>query len=1060
MSSEEAEKESTNSNSDDETHVTGSMVESSRIKKLKKFDFITEDGRHIHLTEEEINRQKKLEEDAKAKATKQEEEVRKAELVDLLGPEVVNNYYNDKLQYDRYCDKMLNRRAESRITNCDVLTKKGPITLKVYREDGTSEVIPNFKDSDLQLGEWREVVKSCPNRTGKGWKTIYGQIQIRMDYLYTTKAELGINLDIPLSEQDHLDKLNDLANKNRKHADDIHDYFKANKRLKSSVQYEDHLPGTVLNEHVLEIFFRRHQGPRLDDHARTFSSLLLAEVDKRNLNPLKQMRTIKQLRHGTETEEGLCKELQFSLIDNSKLSVILKDQQWWNNINEVGVNTNVLKTNFLIDPVESPGHGPTGFFGKNWLSVYGLTCSTDRVNPGFKTLVNNEEHNKCGTTLVNDKNGNGPSVESNMKENGLDNLKDDSIKDNNEKNKMGLTNKDISRGNKILSNKYVVNNNSKHQDEHVAIMTDEELNEEPKQDSLMNRKEKCEISQSSSVGNEGDRLRKKRKACNEGIFEGNIDELIFNQGKSSGEKSEDKKKINRMSVTKAFEVARKTRVKGIGENKKGVLDVYKEYHDVDSMNNGIFHFRSSKEDGGDSISCNVNIEQVKEIKEMIVVSWARAEEEEKKNKRSRKGETKGGAADQGDIANLGHASLFLQRGGWRQEIYRGKGVMEKKNQEYVFKEAWKKEVRSARPYCRFRDRLKNVKASLRVWSKDRFGGQKEKVENLRNEAMGWEIEAEKRVLNDSERTSCEKVKQVVGNVVGEVQNAFIKGRYILDEVLIAKEIMDYLKIKKGKSLIFKVDFEKATSSVSVLVNGSLSEEFGLEMDIRQGDPLSPFLFILAAEDLNVIVTEAVENGIFRGVVVGANNVTVSGLKVNYNKSKIYGIGVNEGDMTDMARWMGCGIGEVPFTYWGLPIGENIGRVNAWGPVVEKFKNRGRWGEDVWSDIMRIDEEIDGVVIEFTSFFGMLGDGRDIWFWVDRWVDHQRLCDRFPRDIRGRVSREFEELVGVVQDIIVHSNCKDKWRWMLVDDGEFTVKELARLVEDKILHTDSGGQETI
>ncbi|GJZ66923.1 hypothetical protein Tco_0630163 [Tanacetum coccineum] len=75
-----------------------------------------------------------------------------------------------------------------------------------------------------------------------------------MDYLRTTEAGLGINLDRPLSEQDPL----------------------------------DHPAGTVLNEHVL--------GPGLDDHARTFGSLLLAEVDKRNLNPLKQMRVIEQLR--------------------------------------------------------------------------------------------------------------------------------------------------------------------------------------------------------------------------------------------------------------------------------------------------------------------------------------------------------------------------------------------------------------------------------------------------------------------------------------------------------------------------------------------------------------------------------------------------------------------------------------------------------------------------------------------------------------------------------------------------------------------------------------------
>ncbi|GKG30460.1 hypothetical protein Tco_0422948, partial [Tanacetum coccineum] len=39
-----------------------------------------------------------------------------------------------------------------------------------------------------------------------------------------------------------------------------------------------------------------HQGPGLDDHARTFGSLLLAEIDERNLNPLKQMRVIEQLR--------------------------------------------------------------------------------------------------------------------------------------------------------------------------------------------------------------------------------------------------------------------------------------------------------------------------------------------------------------------------------------------------------------------------------------------------------------------------------------------------------------------------------------------------------------------------------------------------------------------------------------------------------------------------------------------------------------------------------------------------------------------------------------------
>ncbi|GKC23704.1 hypothetical protein Tco_1025854 [Tanacetum coccineum] len=131
----------------------------------------------------------------------------------------------------------------------------------VYREDEIDEVILDLKSSDLHLSKLRE-----------------------------------IDFSKPFSEQDPLDKLNDLARKKRKHVDDIHDYFRSTKKFKSSVQYEDHPARTVLNNPCLEIFFRLYQGHVIDDHARTFSFFLLAKVGKRNLNPLKQMRTIKKLR--------------------------------------------------------------------------------------------------------------------------------------------------------------------------------------------------------------------------------------------------------------------------------------------------------------------------------------------------------------------------------------------------------------------------------------------------------------------------------------------------------------------------------------------------------------------------------------------------------------------------------------------------------------------------------------------------------------------------------------------------------------------------------------------
>nr|GEZ11399.1 hypothetical protein [Tanacetum cinerariifolium] len=86
------------------------------------------------------------------KNTKDADTNLKDELVDLLGTNVVAQYYSKKLLFDKYYDKMLKRKKNPKITNCKVLTKKGPITLKIYREDSGTETEGLLVRASVQLG--------------------------------------------------------------------------------------------------------------------------------------------------------------------------------------------------------------------------------------------------------------------------------------------------------------------------------------------------------------------------------------------------------------------------------------------------------------------------------------------------------------------------------------------------------------------------------------------------------------------------------------------------------------------------------------------------------------------------------------------------------------------------------------------------------------------------------------------------------------------------------------------------------------------------------------------
>ncbi|XP_016164085.1 uncharacterized protein LOC107606547 [Arachis ipaensis] len=68
------------------------------------------------------------------------------------------------------------------------------------------------------------------------------------------------------------------------------------------------------------------------------------------------------------------------------------------------------------------------------------------------------------------------------------------------------------------------------------------------------------------------------------------------------------------------------------------------------------------------------------------------------------------------------------------------------------------------------------------------------------------------------------------------------------------------------------------ASMSVLINGSPSKPFKMERCLRQGDHLSPFLFVLVVDVLHKMVGEAVRNGRISLLLVGSDNIELSHLQ--------------------------------------------------------------------------------------------------------------------------------------------------------------------------------------
>ena len=163
----------------------------------------------------------------------------------------------------------------------------------------------------------------------------------------------------------------------------------------------------------------------------------------------------------------------------------------------------------------------------------------------------------------------------------------------------------------------------------------------------------------------------------------------------------------------------------------------------------------------------------------------------------------------------------------------------------------------------------------------------------------------------------------------------------------------------------------SSGSSSVLLNGVPGHHFKCKRGVRQGVPMSPLLFVLAADLLQSVVNDMCAKGTLSlpipsnckdyPIVQYADDTLIvlpaedqqllalkdmlevyaasTGLSANFSKSMMIPLNVSPEEANRLSTILGCKLGTMPFTYLGLPMGTTRHSVQDLMPLVHRIETR-------------------------------------------------------------------------------------------------------------------------